>query len=73
MKMINKSNSNLIIQIGVYPYHLLSGKKTDHPKPFKTQKVPFLNMEKRPGKNVQIFSVNHHVLFSIKDLNSGGL
>ena len=71
--MRNMSNSNLIIQIGVYPYHLQSGKKTDHPKPFKTQKVPFLNMEKRPGKSVQIFSVNHRVSFSIKDPNSGGL
>ena len=73
MKMRKKFSSKLVTRIGVYLFHLLSGKKIDHPKPFKIQKVPFLNMEKRSGKSVQIFSVNHHVSFSIKDQNSGGL
>ena len=65
-----KFNLKMLVPIGAYLYPLLSGKKTDHLKLYRIQKVLSWSMERRPGKNVQIFLVNLHASFSIKDPNS---
>ena len=65
-----KFNLKILVLTGAYLYPSLSGKKIDHLKQYRIQKVLSWSMERRPGRNVQIFSVNLHASFSIKDPNS---